>query len=331
MKHLRIAAFLFSLLLVGICCNIAAAGEAMPTEVMYEAKANVNFNIRSKPDTDSKKIEYVGKGELVFVYRIDDEWSIVSQNKVQGYCKTEWLWLFRAVHFDAPPVPGYYVQQGIGRITESCFAAVDGYEGNTFVPGNLFTVYKQGSETAEINMMRSTTELPSANFTFSPFVPWREAEVENIIGGFTTYYNEHTGGKKMSESRAFNIEHGCNLINETVVAPGAQFSFNDVCGPYLTKNGYVLGPNISSDGVGYGGGICQMTTTLYNALLGLPVQIDEWLLHRTSGVAYVPQFFDAVVGIYNDFTFTNTLPYPISIHALPQNGVLTVLILRAEE
>ena len=71
-----------------------------------------------------------------------------------------------------------------------------------------------------------------------------------------------------------------------------------------------------------------MTTTLYNALLSLPLQIEAWAVHRYTGVSYVPQFFDAAVGSYTDFVFQNTLPYSIRILAVPQEGVLTVLICR---
>lgn len=64
-----------------------------------------------------------------------------------------------------------------------------------------------------------------------------------------------------------------------------------------------------------------MTTTLYNAALTLPLQIEEWALHSKQGA----------VGNYSDFTFVNLLPYGVQIHASAQNGVLTVLFCRAEE
>lgn len=54
-------------------------------------------------------------------------------------------------------------------------------------------------------------------------------------------------------------------------------------------------------------------------------------LHSKQGAVYVPQFFDAAVGNYSDFTFVNLLPYGVQIHASAQNGVLTVLFCRAEE
>ena len=92
-----------------------------------------------------------------------------------------------------------------------------------------------------------------------------------------------------------------------------------------------MAPNISSDGKGYGGGVCQLSTTLYNAALGLPLRIDRWKVHRERGVDYIPQYFDAAVGSYSDLAFTNLLPYAISLEVLTQNGALTVLIRRADE
>lgn len=90
-----------------------------------------------------------------------------------------------------------------------------------------------------------------------------------------------------------------------------------------------MAPNISSDGEGYGGGVCQVSTTMYNALLSLPLRITKWAIHRDIGVPYIPVGFDSAVGSYTDLSFINTLPYPIRIEAVPQNGVLSVFIYRA--
>ena len=75
--------------------------------------------------------------------------------------------------------------------------------------------------------------------------------------------------------------------------------------------------------------MCQVTTTLYNAAMTLPMQIVEWAMHSKSGVVYVPQYYDAAVSNYRDFRFTNLLPYPIRIEAIPQGGMLTILFFRA--
>lgn len=150
-----------------------------------------------------------------------------------------------------------------------------------------------------------------------------------MIYAFTTYYNDHFA-KKLNEERNFNIASACERINGTKVDPGASFSFNGLCWPYRKSNGYKKAPNISKEGYGYGGGVCQVSTTLYNCILGLPLQVDKWEVHRSTGVAYAPQHFDSAVGNYSDLAFTNLLPYQIIVEAYAQNGTLTTLIRAGE-
>ena len=166
--------------------------------------------------------------------------------------------------------------------------------------------------------------------TYHPFADWETAEPGDIIGGFTTFYGNQQGRGKAA-AREHNISEGVKRIDGVAVEREETFSFNALCAPYRHSNGYELAPNVSTDGFGYGGGVCQVTTTLYNAALTLPLQIEEWALHSKQGAVYVPQFFDAAVGNYSDFTFVNLLPYGVQIHASAQNGVLTVLFCRAEE
>ncbi|NLW20640.1 MAG: VanW family protein [Clostridiales bacterium] len=176
-------------------------------------------------------------------------------------------------------------------------------------------------------MHRDMAALPVQEAGFTPFVPWQEAQEGDLLYAFTTYYNEETGGR-LAANRAFNIEKAAGLLENLVVPRDGAFSFNQVCAPYLKSKGYQLAPIIGGNGKGYGGGVCQLSTTLYNAALGLPLRIDKWEVHRKRGVEYVPQYFDAAVGDYSDLAFTNLLPYPLRLSVLPQEGALTVLFYR---
>ena len=119
-------------------------------------------------------------------------------------------------------------------------------------------------------------------------------------------------------------------LNGLVLQPGEQFSFNAVCGPYQRANGYVKAPNISRSGYGVGGGVCQVSTTIFEAVLGLELQLDQWEVHQTSGVKYAPLNFDAAVGDRKDLKFTNTLGYPIRLEVRTQRGALTAYFYRTE-
>ena len=149
-----------------------------------------------------------------------------------------------------------------------------------------------------------------------------------IIGGFTTYYGPQQG-KGRAEAREHNILLGCERIDGVEIPSNASFSFNDHCAPYRKSSDSRLAPNISADGIAYGGGIFHVTTTLYRAARTLPPQIEEWSIHRYNGVSYVPQFYDAAVGTYSDLVFRNTLPYAIRIAATARHGAITVFIIRA--
>ena len=110
-------------------------------------------------------------------------------------------------------------------------------------------------------------------------------------------------------------------------SPASWYSY--LWPPFKTSNPDCL--MAGKDGKGPGGGVCQVSTTLYNALLALPVQITSWSAHRPSGVQYIPRSFDSAVGSTTDMAFRNDLPYPVSIRAVTQGGALTVLILRAAD
>ncbi len=325
--------FYLVLLALGIYFFIlSASGEALALaqadeQPLYEAFSNVAFHIRKTPEDSSRRIKEVGSHESLLVYEYGEQWCKVQYDNALGYCKTKWLYRYRSLQPEKAFVPGYPAQEGFARVAAPVHAAVSGYGGNNLLPGNLLSVHQWNNQEATIHMMRATASIAADGLAFTPYVFWENAQTGEAIGGFTTYYNEKTGGK-LGKNRQWNIELACRRVHDTVIPAGETFSFNALCAPYKKTNEYKMAPNISSDGQGYGGGVCQLTTTIYNAVLGLPLKIEEWSIHKDSGVPYIPKGFDAAVGSYSDFVFKNTLPYAIQLAAMPQDGVLTVLIYR---
>ena len=87
---------------------------------------------------------------------------------------------------------------------------------------------------------------------------------------------------------------------------------------------------VSSQKLGYGGGICQVSTTLYNAILQIPIEVIKQQVHSSYGISYVPLDMDAAVGNGNiDLRLRNTLPYDGRFVLQAVDGVLTVLVYRA--
>lgn len=330
---MRMKRFYALLLILYVCFYILpAAGEnsaliKADEQPLYEAVSNVPFHIRIAPDFSSRRIKRVESHEALLVYEYGSQWCKVQYDQATGYCMTEWLYRYRSLQPGKALVPGYLKQEGYAQIKTLCHVSVHGYGGNDLLAGNLISVRQWNKKSAAINMMRTEASADAGALIFTPYVPWDSAKSGDVIGGFTTFYNEKTGGR-LGVNRQWNIELACSHVHGTVLPEGKMFSYNALCAPYTEKHGYKMAPNISNEGHGYGGGVCQLTTTIYNAVLGLPLQIEEWALHRDAGVPYIPKGFDAAVGSYSDFSFKNTLPYAIRLEALPQSGVLTVLIYR---
>lgn len=143
-----------------------------------------------------------------------------------------------------------------------------------------------------------------------------------VIGSYSTNYNVYDTGRNQ------NLAQACNKINNSVVYPGEVFSTNDHYGETTIENGYavahVIVDNELVDGVG--GGVCQVSTTLYNAVLRAELEIVERRNHSLQ-VGYAPIGFDATLANpYIDFKFRNNYDTPILVTAGLGNGTLTVSI-----
>lgn len=126
-------------------------------------------------------------------------------------------------------------------------------------------------------------------------------------------------------NRSTNINLAANAINGKVLMPGEEFSFNDVVGKRTPSKGYkeahvIVGDKFIDD---YGGGVCQVSTTLYNAVARANIPSTERSKH-TIPSSYVALGMDATVDYGNlDYKFKNTLKYPIYIEAVVKNKEIT--------
>lgn len=135
------------------------------------------------------------------------------------------------------------------------------------------------------------------------------------------------------KARAVNIRLAVEAFDGKILMPGETFSFNDVVGKRTTQKGYqkaiVYSPNGISMGVG--GGICQASSTLYNACLLANLKIDERNAHFYT-VPYVPLGRDAAVSYgIEDYKFTNNTAWPLKINGKVANGEVVVTLLGTDE
>ncbi|MBO5371679.1 MAG: VanW family protein [Lachnospiraceae bacterium] len=135
------------------------------------------------------------------------------------------------------------------------------------------------------------------------------SKVQDLLGSYGTDYSTSAAGRRK------NVENGCSKINGTLLYPGDQFSVYEMVNPFTAENGYELAGSYENGTTvqSYGGGICQVSTTLYNAVILAELQIDERWNHSMI-VSYVEPSMDAAIaGTSKDLKFTNNTDAPIYI------------------
>lgn len=149
----------------------------------------------------------------------------------------------------------------------------------------------------------------------------------HTLGSYSSTFNVY------NYNRTTNVNIATQKINNVILLPGETFSYNKVVGERTFENGFKEASVYTSSGVvnGLGGGICQVSSTLYNAVLEANLEIVERRNHRYA-VTYVPLGRDATVAYGSiDFRFKNNRSYPIKVIAYTQNGTLYVSIKGIEE
>lgn len=144
-------------------------------------------------------------------------------------------------------------------------------------------------------------------------------KVNTQISSFTSYY------AGSDANRSTNISLGTQTINGTLLMPGESFSFNTVIGDTTPDKGYMPGGVYVGNKVevGYGGGICQVSSTLHNAVIKSGIIPDQRLNHSMP-VGYMELGMDATIAYgYIDYVFTNPFEYPIYIEGYTSGKSLT--------
>ncbi len=220
-------------------------------------------------------------------------------------------------------------------------------------PVDLNAIYNQYSaQPVEATMDKETFEVTGGNFGYDfdveaaqnklnranygdvVEIPFRWIEPENTAEELASVLFRDTLASYTTEAgsiynRNINLKLACQAINGVVLYPGDEFSYNDTLGERTTEKGYK--PGISYIGgesvMDIGGGICQVSSTLYYCTLIADLEIVERWNHAYAS-SYIPLSADATVfwgGV--DFKFKNNTEYPIRIEAFSNYGDVTVKLI----
>lgn len=152
-------------------------------------------------------------------------------------------------------------------------------------------------------------------------------QVKDVLGTYTTSYS--TSGK----ARSKNVENGCELINGTTLYPGEEFSTLQAILPFTEENGYYPAGSYLNGMVvdSLGGGICQVSTTLYNAILLSELETTNRSSHSMI-ISYVEPSMDAAIAESSgkDYCFKNNTEYPVYIEGYTENKKITFVVYGVE-
>jgi vancomycin resistance protein YoaR len=134
--------------------------------------------------------------------------------------------------------------------------------------------------------------------------------IDDVIASYSTPY------KPWQRDRTHNMRIACSFIDGTLLRPGEVFSYNEIVGPRLKKYGFRDAPIFVNGEVepGTGGGVCQVSTTIYNTALLANLKVLR-RSHHSRPVVYAPVGRDATVAPSVDLKFENTTGSPIYLKA----------------
>ncbi len=311
----------------------------MNSPALYTAKMRTDFGgtiysrkwAKLEDVTSRDKLLKCG-GEKVDILYVGLRWLIVrtkrDKNNVIGYIKREYLNQSEIVPVDPVNTPALNVQKHtyIAKTATTCHvrksmvpSSGSGDDGNNWVilkPGTELSIWKFYKGWAMVNYMREYGYIDPNELTdLIPVSPTdEELYPDSPIAAYTSYYKMTQSDT--NKSRIHNIKTGCKYISG-VLQPGQRFNANQTMGPYRPSKGYEPAPVLTkgTSKLGYGGGTCQVSSTLYNVLIQLPgITINHRRPHGGNGASYLPIFCDAAVGNPElNLIFTNNYDFPIRV------------------
>ena len=327
----RILAVLLALLCV---IGGAAAEQDAKEEAAFTGVIGKRMTVHKWADDESLKLGVVEPGTVVDVFHKDRTWTRIGFEDGQGYVLTKFVERVQRKDPFEGPMPGTSEHVAVGFVLKDTSFKPEGYRYAIEVSaGSWLSIERLKNDRAYFPYKREPEDVSvrTDRLKIYDFVPWDEAKPGDLLYAYTTFYT--TSMKKEGNyGRLHNIALAAERLTGVRVKAGETFSFNEVCGPYTEENGYKSAPILSGESeMGYGGGVCQVCSTIYNIVLRIPTVIEEMNWHSQGGVSYLPAGFDATVGTNSDMVFRNILPYDLRIEFEAHDGVMTAFMFRDYE
>ena len=325
----------------GALASIEGLKPLYTTKIKPFVSSGTQIRMRARQSGDSEVVCVIKAGEQITVYAVYPAYVLAEYNGYVGYVIRTWV-DENMVVLDPQNTPPYGVvtSQYVATLTQTA------------------NVYTQPSLDAPVNDIRpgAGSKVAILEFVdgFAKVLIWRSygyidarlltdltvvaqgdepLSEDTPIAAFCSFF-EYNTGKVGNEGRCLNIVRTCELMSR-VMQPGETLNFNKQIGPYTKANGYFPAPVLVNGGsqIGSGGGTCQSSSTMYNAIRQIPgITVLMRRPHGPGCARYLPMHQDAAVG--NDslnLIFRNDCAYPIRILAESTGeGTLCIQIFKAD-
>lgn len=282
---------------------------------MLEGTPNIttgsNLNVRDIPSTDGEIIAKLNSSSKFYVLGETNNWWYVDIGSKKGFISKEFAKFNEVL-----------------MVVKSTFATST----NSYSQGKLIKVIpskdnfyyiKEGDNLSKVdyNLLEDSQRLKASLYS-----KFSNQKGILLLSDYTTHYTLD------DDNRNTNISLACSSIDSCILLPGEEFNWEELIGPANEAQGYkkagvIENGEFKSD---FGGGICQVSTTLYNACVNADLKITERHTH-SKDVSYVPKGMDATVsyGTLN-YKFVNSTNLPIIVKAYTKDGNLKVAIYSIE-
>ena len=328
------------LLLLTLLPVLPAFAETKP---LYTAIYKISAPVYAEMDKDSAQVGRFNPGVSIDVYAIYPEWLQIGVSSGTGYIPRHYLYAGKAIDKENTPPWGVVFYQYVGCAGDNgadiLTAPMAGSESLIHLdPGTRVSVMDLENGWARVVYYRQYGYIDTNLLSeLLPVCSNTDVATDRApIATFTSYYVTDSEDESVS-GKEINIGVNCADMNGMILDAGEYMDYDAHFGPYGPLKNYVKGPVLLEGGwgLGPGGGVCQVSSTLYNVLLQLPgINIVHAQPHGASGVAYLPVDMDAAVGNAAhsvDMMFRNEYDFPIRLEALAQHGALFIAIYRVTE
>ena len=327
---------------IGQVASIEGLKPLYTTTIKPFSANGTSIRMRAQQSSESDVVCSIRAGKTITVYAVYPTYVLAEYEGNVGYIIRTWVDedMVTLDPENTPPygvVPHQFVATVTGDPTPVYKAPSLKAEVHDIQPGqgSKVAILEFVDGFAKVIMWRSYGYIHASQLTDLVVVAQGDDPMssETPIAAFCSFF-EYNTGKEGNDGRCKNIVRSCESMTLTM-QPGDVLDFNADVGPYKKANGYFPAPVLIDGGsqLGYGGGTCQSSSTLYNAVR----QVEGFTVlkrrpHGPGCARYLPMHQDAAVGTNElNFIFRNDADYPLRILSESTGeGTLCIQVFKGE-